>query len=129
MTGTTSKIVDRFEAEIVPRIVQRLAELFGQGLRVEMVPAGRRGHSTRVRISSGSVTPVGRFPYPLNLHMTWDLEEIEYLFEPGGQDKFAGYLDSLPHKLAAWQAAREIDFRGRSQGQAEVLIGGLDFIG
>jgi len=129
MTATTRMIVDRFEAEIVPRILQRLTDLFSPALLIEMAPADGRGQPTRVRLSSAEVTPLGRFPYPLNLHLTWDLEEIEYLFEPGGQDKLAAYLDALPHKLSAWQAAREIDFRGHSQGQAEVLIGGLDFIG
>lgn len=125
----TSKIVDRFEAEFVPQIVRRIVGLFGQGLRVEMTPAAGREQPTRVCIVSDSVAPIGRFPYPLNIHLTWDLEEIEYLFEPGGLEKFDNYLAALPRKLTAWQAAREIDFRGRSQMQPEVLIGGLDFIG
>jgi len=126
----THKIMSRFEAEFIPRIVQRIAALFGQdGLRVASVPADGCGQPCRVRIIGDSVTPIGRFPYPLNLYLTWDLEEIEYLFEPGGEEKFASYLAALPRKLSAWQSARDLDFRGRSQNQSEVLIGGLDFIG
>ena len=125
----TKKMTDRFEAEFAPLIAQRVSALFEQRIRIEIIPAGGHGLATRLHLQGDLVEPIARYAYPLNIEMTWDLEEIEYLFEVGGTDKFARYLTALPLKLKAWQVAREIDFTSRSQAQPHVLLGGLDFIG
>lgn len=124
----SKKTTDRFEAEFAPQIVQRMASLFEPRVHVAMVPAVG-AQPTRVRLTGARVAAIARYPYALNIELTWDLEEIEYLFEPGGAEKFERYLAVLPRKLQAWQAAREIDFPSRSQALPGMLIGGLDFIG
>jgi hypothetical protein len=59
--------------------------------------------------------------------LSWDGLEVERLFASGGNLRFAEYLDALPAKLYAWQEPRRIDLGSRTQAEAEVLIGGLDF--
>lgn len=59
--------------------------------------------------------------------MSWDSDEVDRLFGPGGDLRFAEYLDALPGKLDAWQEARQIDFGSRTQADPTVLLGGLDF--
>lgn len=122
------KTTDRFEREFAPRLVALLRELLGPRIQIAMI-AALPGMPTRIHLDGAAVEPVARYPYALNVDLTWDLEEIEYLFEADGEAKFAHYLESLPRKLGAWQGAREIDFVSRSQGEAHILLGGLDFIG
>jgi hypothetical protein len=70
---------------------------------------------------------MGHYPYPLNLYLTWDSDEIERLMGEEGPSRFAGYLAALPRKLAGWDHARELDFLSHTQADPLVLIGGLDF--
>jgi len=92
-----------------------------------VLPYLGHGHPTRIRIHAEPLGALRRYPNPLNLHLTWDSDEIERLMQPGGEARFAAYLQAVPRKLDAWHNAREIDFRSHTQAQAEILIGGLDF--
>lgn len=122
------KTTDRFERDFVPRLISVLRDIMGPRVQIQLI-AAHQGEPTRVHIGGHAVESVALYPHSLNLDLTWDLEEIEYLFEPDGEIKFAGYLAALPRKLEAWQGAREIDFISRSQGESHILLGCLDFIG
>ncbi|PLZ03238.1 hypothetical protein CY652_05315 [Burkholderia sp. WAC0059] len=117
----------QFETRFAPRIAEHLAGRFGPGVRVEVLPRTGRGHPTRVRIAG---EPHGhRHPYPfaLNLSLTWDSDEIDRLMEPDGEARFARYLEATVSKLRAWESVRSVDFASCTQGEPEILIGGLDF--
>ncbi|WP_420996320.1 DUF5594 family protein [Cupriavidus sp. 30B13] len=117
-------IAARFDAEFAPRIAEALAGLFRHRVHVELV----RGESpARVHIHGEPLEGARRFAHPLNIYLSWDGLEIGALFAAGGEEKFAQYLAALPGKLRAWQAPRQIDFGTRSQADATVLLGGLDF--
>jgi hypothetical protein len=119
----------RFEEEFAPRIAARLASQFGPTVHVEVVPREGPGHPTRVRIMGEASEYRHPYVYPLNVSLTWDSDEIERLMEPGGELRFAHYLDATVRKMACWETARPVDFGSRTQGEPEVLIGGLDFEG
>lgn len=119
----------RFENEFAPRIAAWIAAHLGAPVRVEVVPREGHGHPTRVRITG--VPGAHRHPYPcaLNVSLTWDNAEIERLLAPGGEALFEHYLESTSEKLRAWESARPLDFETRTQGEPEILLGGLDFEG
>jgi hypothetical protein len=125
----SNEAVHRFEEEFAPRIAARLAKQFGPDVHVEVVPNAGRGRPTRVRLSGTSSENRHPYAYPLNVFLTWDVDEIERLMEPDGEARFAHYLDATMRKMASWETARPVDFSTRTQGEPEVLIGGLDFEG
>ena len=124
-----SEAAQRFEHEFAPRIAAWIASHLDPQIRVEVVPREGRGHPTRVRLSGDPGVLRHPYEHPLNVSLTWDSAEIERLLEPGGDTRFGHYLDSTSRKLHAWEAARPIDFATRTQGEPEILIGGLDFEG
>ncbi|WP_454721807.1 MULTISPECIES: DUF5594 family protein [Cupriavidus] len=114
----------RFDAEFAPRIAEAIAGLFRHRLHAEL----DGGQSpARLHIYGEPFEGARRFPYPLDIYLSWDSLEVEALFAAGGEEKFAQYLAALPGKLHAWQAPRQIDLATRSQAEATVLLGGLDF--
>lgn len=119
----------RFEEVFAPRIAVCIAGELGPAVRVEVVPRTGRGHPTRIRISGTPTGPRHAYAHPLDLSLTWDSAEIERLMEPGGEARFEHYLESIARKLHAWESARPVDFGMRTQGDPEILIGGLDFEG
>lgn len=125
----STEAAHRFEEEFAPRIAAKLASQFGPSVRVEVVPREGRGHPTRVRIVGAASEYRHPYTYPLNVSLTWDVDEIERLMEPGGEARFAHYLEATVSKMASWETARAVDFSSRTQGEPEVLIGGLDFEG
>jgi hypothetical protein len=118
--------VARFDTEFAPRIAEKIAGL-DASVHVEVLPHEGHGHPTRVRIFARPSGALRHYPHPLNLHLTWDSDEIERLVGEGGQARFASYLLAIPAKLDAWRNAREVDVRSHSQAEPEMLIGGLDF--
>ena len=119
----------RFEREFVPRITATLARIFSERVHVDVIPYGGARHPTRVRITAGILRAGHGYTYPLDVSLTWDSDAIHGLQEPGGEARFARYLDALPRKLDNWQGGRAIDFSSRSQAEPSILIGGLDFEG
>ncbi len=120
----------RFESEFMPRIVGEVARVLNCGVCVDIIPYENAHAPSRLRVSAvrhafgerGS-----RYPYDLNVLLTWDDDEIERLLRPGGEARFLRYLASIGAKLGAWQDVREVDLVTRSQGEPTVLVGGLDF--
>jgi Domain of unknown function (DUF5594) len=123
----TQEIAQRFEAQFAPRIAESISGVFGQRIKVEVIPNQGSGHPTRIHLHGEPTEPSGRFAHPLNAYLTWDGGEIEALFGADGEAKFARYLAALPNKIFAWQVPRLIDFRSRTQAEVSVLLGGLDF--
>lgn len=121
--------VQRFEEEFAPRIAAKLASQFGTTVQVDVVPYAGHGHPTRVRLRGLANEHRHPYSWPLNVSLTWDTDEIERLMEPGGAARFEHYLEATVRKMASWESARPVDFTTRSQGEPEVLIGGLDFEG
>jgi len=119
----------RFDGECAPRIAAWIAAHLGAPVRVEVVARVGRGQPTRVRITGEPALHRRRYAHPLNVLLTWDGAEIERLFAPGGDERFERYLTSTSNKLHAWEAARPVDFATRTQGEPEILLGGLDFEG
>ena len=123
----SQEIAQRFEAQFAQRIAQAISSVFGERIKVEVIPNQGSGRPTRVHIHGAPIEPLGRFAHPLNAYMTWDGGEIEALFSANGEAKFARYLAALPNKIFAWQVPRQMDFRSRTQSEVSVLLGGLDF--
>ena len=121
--------VARFDHEFAPRIAATIAALFDTGVHAEVLPYRGHGHPTCVRLWADPIDVVRHYPYKLNLHLTWDSDEIERLMEAGGEARFINYLNAIARKLDAWHNAREVDFRSHTQAEPEILIGGLDFEG
>lgn len=121
----------RFESEFAPRIAAWIASHLGAPICVEVVPREGRGHPTRVRITGEPDEHRHQhpYPYPLNVSLTWDTAEVERLLEPGGEARFEHYLQATSLKLHAWESARPVDFATCTQGEPEILLGGLDFEG
>jgi hypothetical protein len=120
----------RFETEFMPRIVERVARVVDRGVRVDIVSYDDPSSPTRLHVSATrhhSADRPSRYPYDLNVFLTWDDDEIERLFRPDGEARFLRYLDAIPVKLDAWQGVRAIDLASRSQDEPAVLVGGLDF--
>jgi len=110
-----------------PGIAATLAGLFDTGVHAEVLPYQGHGHPTRVRVWAEPIEALRHYPHALNLHLTWDSDEIERLMDEDGETRFSRYLNALPRKLDAWHFARELDFRSHTQAEAEMLLGGLDF--
>jgi hypothetical protein len=119
----------RFEEEFAPRIAAKLASQLGPSVHIDIVPYEGHGHPTRVRLRGLANEHRHTYSYPLNVSLTWDIDEIERLMEPGGEARFEHYLEATVRKASSWESARPVDFTTRSQGEPEVLIGGLDFEG
>jgi hypothetical protein len=117
----------RFDQQFAPRIAEAIAACLARTVHTEVLPHGEHGEPTRVRIHAAPVEELGHYPYPLNLYLTWDSDEIERLMGEQGSALFARYLAALPRKLKAWTDARELDFGTHTQGDPIALIGGLDF--
>ncbi|KAF1024402.1 MAG: hypothetical protein GAK40_01538 [Burkholderia plantarii] len=117
----------RFDTEFAPRIADAIARLLGPRVRTHVTPYGGHGHPSQVHIVSTTHDHVRGFDHPLNLTLTWDVDEIEQLVASGDEARFARYLGALSCKLPRWEGARGIDFGSRTQTQASVLLGGLDF--
>ncbi|WP_027816749.1 DUF5594 family protein [Paraburkholderia bannensis] len=125
----SNEAVHRFEDAFAPRIAAKLAKHFGPTVQVDVVPNEGHGRPTRVRLRGEPGEARHAYAYALNVSLTWDVDEIERLMEPGGEARFAHYLEATVRKMAAWQTARPVDFSTRTQGEPEILIGGLDFEG
>lgn len=122
-------IAQRFDAEFAPRIAQAIRDVIGPRANIRLAPYGGPGRPTTLEITAPASERVRGTRHPLNLHMTWDECEIVSLMERSGQQRFAHYLEALPRKLRAWQAARDFDFSTRSQAEPLVLLGNLDLEG
>ncbi len=119
----------RFDAEFAPRIAQAISSIIGPTADVRIEPYGGPGQPTTVKISAPAAERVRGRRHPLNVRMTWDECEIASLMERNGPRRFGHYLEALPRKLAAWQAARDFDLATRSQADPVVLLGNLDLEG
>ena len=120
-------LADRFEREFVPRIAAVIASIFEQRVRVDVIPYAGAGHPTRVSLTGERLANTHGYHYPLDVSLTWDGDAIRELMQPGGEARFARYLDALRVKLGNWQSGRLIDFGSRAQAEPAILIGGLDF--
>jgi hypothetical protein len=120
----------QFDREFAPRIASAIAALFGEHVRVEMMPYEGAGHPTRVKITGDRLPNLHGhedYTHPLNVSLTWDSDAIRGLLQPDGEARFARYLAAIPLKLQNWQGGRAVDFGSRSQAEPAILIGGLDF--
>ncbi|AIO65093.1 DUF5594 family protein [Burkholderia oklahomensis] len=117
----------QFDTEFAPRIARAIADLLGHRASAEVVGYGGHGHPTQVRIAAPPAEHVRGYAHPLDIALTWDTDEIERLMAADGPARFERYLAALGRKLPAWENARGIDFGSRTQADAFVLIGGLDF--
>lgn len=119
----------QFDVEFAPRIAQAIRDVVGPQAEIRLIPYGGTGHPTTLEIIAPLAERVRGERHPLNLHMTWDECEIASLMEPGGPRRLQHYIEALPRKLAAWQAARNFDLSTRSQAEPFVLLGNLDLEG
>ncbi|MGN6650096.1 DUF5594 family protein [Trinickia sp.] len=119
----------QFDVEFAPRIAQAIRDVVGPQADIRLEPYGGPGRPTTLKITAPLAERVRGERHPLNLHMTWDECEIASLTEPGGLRRLKHYIEALPHKLAAWQAARDFDLSTRSQAEPFVLLGNLDLEG
>lgn len=119
----------QFDAEFAPRIAQAIRDVIGPQANIELEPYGGPERPTMLKITAPIAERVRGVRQPLNLRMTWDECEIASLMEENGLQRFAHYLEALPRKLRAWQAARDFDLATRSQSEPLVLLGNLDLEG
>lgn len=117
----------RFNSDLLPRIVERVQRLSRGTLHAEIQPASQSDQPACLRIWAAARQNGGRYGHPIDITLSWDSFEVDRLFADGGDARFDAYLDALPAKLDAWQEPRQIDFNSRTQAEATVLIGGLDF--
>lgn len=117
----------RFNSELLPRIVERVQRLSRGSLHADIVPASASDQPACLRVWSPARAGGGRYAHPIDITLSWDSVEVDRLFGSGGDVRFDAYLDALPAKFDAWQEPRQIDFNSRTQAEAAVLIGGLDF--
>ncbi|KVD77600.1 hypothetical protein WS62_29960 [Burkholderia sp. ABCPW 14] len=117
----------RFDTEFAPRIARAIADLLGHRANAEVIGYGGHGHPTQVRIAAPPAEHARGYAHPLDIALTWDTDEIERLMAADGPARFERYVAALGRKLPAWENARDIDFGSRTQADALVLIGGLDF--
>lgn len=118
---------ERFTAELLPRIAERIARFSRGTLHAEILPPLTSDQPARLRVRASTHPDGGRYGYPIDITLSWDGIEVDRLFASGGETRFAEYLDALPAKLNAWQEPRQIDLNSRTQADPAVLIGGLDF--
>ncbi|RDU96538.1 DUF5594 family protein [Trinickia dinghuensis] len=126
MNPTTAHL---FDAEFAPRIAKAIRDVIGPQARIQLDAYGGPSQPTTLKITAPIADRVRGARHPLNLHMTWDECEIASLMESSGPQRFAHYLEALPRKLGAWQAARDFDLATRSQAEPLVLLGNLDLEG
>lgn len=110
-------------------IVEQVARLLDRGVRVEIVPYENLLLPTCLHASAERqrmAERASRYPYDLNVFLTWD-DEIGRLLRPGGEARLLRYLDSIGANLTAWEGVRDIDLKTRLQGEPTVLVVGLDF--
>jgi len=119
----------QFDTEFAPRIAQAIQDVIGPDAHVRLEPYGGPERPTTLAITASIAERVRGARYPLNLRMTWDECEIASLTQHNGSERFEHYLEALPRKLAAWQAARDFDLATRSQAEPFVLLGNLDLEG
>jgi len=119
----------QFDAEFAPRIAQAIRDVIGPRAHIHLEPYGGAGQPTTLKITAPLAERVRGTRHPLNLHMTWDECEIASLMAHNGPQRFAHYLEALPRKLRAWQAARDFDLSTRSQAEPLILLGNLDLEG
>jgi hypothetical protein len=119
----------QFDAEFAPRIAQAIRDFIGPQADIHLEPYGGPNRPTTLKITAPIAERVRGVRQPLNLRMTWDECEIASLMEENGPRRFAHYLEALPRKLRAWQAARDFDLATRSQTEPLVLLGNLDLEG
>ncbi|KAI3590133.1 hypothetical protein D9X30_5716 [Cupriavidus sp. U2] len=117
----------RFNSDLLPRIVERVQRLSRGTLHAEIQTPAASDLPACLRVWAESRPNGGRYAYPIDITLSWDSFEVDRLFASGGVERFDAYLDALPAKLDAWQEPRQIDFHSRTQAEATVLIGGLDF--
>jgi len=117
----------RFNIELLPRIAERVQALSHGMLHADVLPSASPDQLARLRIWAAAREGGGRYAHPIDITLSWDSYEVDRLVASGGESRFAEYLDALRGKLDAWQEARQIDFGSRTQADATVLIGGLDF--
>lgn len=117
----------RFNTELLPRIVDRIERMSHGTLFSEILPPVASDQPARLRVWAQARPDGGRYAHPIDITLSWDGFEVDRLFASGGELRFAEYLDALPAKLDAWQDARQIDLNTRTQADPAVLIGGLDF--
>jgi Domain of unknown function (DUF5594) len=120
-------VAHRFDTEFAPRIAHALADFFGARAQVDVIPHASADRPTAITVRAPAREYLPGYLHPLDIRITWDPDEIERLMGPHGAERFANYLGALPRKLAAWEAARDVDFRSRSQADPSVLLGNLDF--
>lgn len=94
---------------------------------MDIQPASASDLPACLRVWADARPSGGRYACPIDITLSWDSFEVDRLFAPGGAERFDAYLDALPAKLEAWQEPRQFDFHSRTQAEATVLIGGLDF--
>lgn len=117
----------RFNSDLLPRIVERVQHLSRGTLHADIVPASASDQPACLRVWATDRACGGRYAHPIDITLSWDSFEVDRLFASGGDVRFDAYLDALLAKLDAWQEPRRIDFNSRTQAEATVLIGGLDF--
>ncbi len=126
MNPTTAQ---QFDAEFAPRIAQAIRDVIGPQASIRLEPYRGPDRPTTLKITAPVARRMRGSRHPLNLHMTWDECEIASLVERNGEQRFMHYLEALPRKLRAWQAARDFDLSTHSQAESLVLLGNLDLEG
>ncbi|WP_066731745.1 DUF5594 family protein [Cupriavidus sp. D384] len=117
----------RFNSDLLPRIVERVQRLSRGMLHADILPAAAPDQPACLRVWAAARPDGGRYAHPIDITLSWDSFEVDRLFASGGDVRFDAYLEALPAKLDAWQEPRQIDFNSRTQAEPAVLIGGLDF--
>lgn len=117
----------RFNSDLLPRIVERVQRLSRGTLHAEIQSPAASDLSACLRAWAESRPNGGRYAFPIDITLSWDSFEVGRLFASGGVERFDAYLNALPAKLDAWQEPPQIDFNSRTQAEATVLLGGLDF--
>lgn len=117
----------RFNSDLLPRIVERVQHLSRGTLHADILPAAAPDQPACLRVWASARPNGGRYAYPIDITLSWDSFEVDRLFASGGDLRFDAYLDALPAKLDAWQEPRQIDFNSLTQAEATVRLGGLDF--
>lgn len=116
----------RFNSDLLPRIVERVQHLSRGTLHADILPAAAPDQPACLRVWAAARPNGGRYAHPIDITLSWDSFEVDRLFASGGDLRFDAYLDALPAKLDAWQEPRQIDFNSLTQAEATVRLGGLE---